>query len=136
MSITLSATVSGSPVNITLQPDLDWPDRHNWSPVGQSAGRSIVGAMIIQARAMTAGRPITLQPSDDSSGWHMLSVVEQLRNLAAIPGLVMVLTINGETHNVLFRHQDGDAIQAEPVVQYREYLPTDFFQVTLKFMTV
>lgn len=136
MSITLSATVSGSPVTISLQPDMEWGDKFDWSPVGQAATRGITGALIAQARAMTAGRPITLGPADETSAWLTLSVLEQLRNLAAIPGLTMTLTIHGQTFSVWFRHQDGNAIEATPVVQYREYQSTDFFRVTLRFMTV
>lgn len=132
MSIELSYGVT----TISLPQDLQWSDEFDWAPVGQGVERSVTGALIVQARAMSAGRPVTLKPDGDNSAWMRRSVVQQLRNAAAIPGQVMTLTIGSQTLSVIFRHHEGSAVEAKPVAAYDEYTPDDFYVVTLKFMTV
>jgi hypothetical protein len=136
MSIALTATTTSGAVAITMSPDLRWVDEHEWEPVVQGESRSVTGAMIIQPRALTAGRPITLQPDEDNSAWMSRAVLAQLRNLAAIPGQAMTLTINGQAYSVVFRRSDGSAIEAEPVAHYSTPEPTDWFRVTTKFLTL
>ncbi|MDP2262681.1 MAG: hypothetical protein Q8K24_05930 [Hydrogenophaga sp.] len=121
---------------VTLPADLLWSDEFKGPQVGQTASRSVMGALIVQARAMTAGRPITLQPEDENSAWMRRSTVEQLRNLAAIPGAQLTLTMRGQTYSVMFRHHDGAALEADPVAHYSDAGADDFYLVTLKFMTV
>lgn len=130
MSITLTA---GATV-VTLPEDLLWSDE-DWVPVGQTMSRGITGAAIVQVRSRTAGRPITLQPPDDSAAWMTRPVLEQLRNLAAIPGQGMTLTMNGQTYSVVFRHQDT-AIESEHVVFYNSADASDSFLTTIRLMTV
>ena len=132
MSITL---VDGA-TTITLNPDLIWNDENDWHPVEQTTERSVTGALIVQVSTRIKGRPITLQPEDESSGWMLRSVVESLRNLAAVPGKVMTLTIRGIARQVMFRHQDGAALEASPVVHYSDVDAGDYYRVTLRFMEV
>jgi hypothetical protein len=136
MSITLAATTVGGPVNVTLSDDLRWVDEHDWEPVVQGEKRSVTGAMIIQPRALTAGRPITLEPENESSAWMTRTVLLQLRNLAAIPGQVMTLTINGQAFSVVFRRSDGSAIEAEPVAHFSTPDAADWYLVTTRFLTI
>lgn len=131
MSITLTAGTT----TINLPDDLQWIDE-DWSPVRQTLSRGITGAAIVQSRSIsTAGRPITLRPPDESSAWMTRPVLEQLRNLAAINGQVMTLTIAGQTYSVRFRYQDNKAIESEPVVFYNQPDNTDRFLVTINLMT-
>lgn len=132
----MSIQLSYGAVNIALPSDIQWVDEFDWAPVGQGVERSVTGALIVQSRAMTAGRPVTLKPDGDNSAWTRRSVVEQLRNAAAIPGQVMTLTIGSQTLNVIFRHHDGPAVEAKPVAAYDAYTSDDFYVVTLKLMTV
>lgn len=120
---------------LTLNPDLYWSDEYNWNPVGQEVERSVTGANIIQVAGMVSGRPITLEPEDDSSAWSTRSEVEQLRNWAADPGKVLDLTLRGVTRKVIFRHQDG-GFEARPVLHYREMAAGDFYLVTIRLMEV
>lgn len=131
----MSISLTYASTTIALPADMQWQDEFDWAPVGQSVERGVTGALIVQSRAMTAGRPVTLR-ADDTSAWARRSVVEQLRNAAAIPGQVLTLTINGQVLNVIFRHHDGQAVEAAPIVQYASYTSDDFYRVTLKFMTV
>lgn len=132
MSITLA--VGGTTLN--LSPDLFWSDENNWHPVEQSVTRSITGALIIQPQARDGGRPITLEAEDDQSAHMPLVTVTQLRNWAAVPGQEMTLTLRGIARTVIFRHQDGAAIEATPWVHYSDVQTGDLYRVTLRLMEI
>lgn len=133
----MSLTLADSGTTLTLNPDLYWSDENNWHPVTQSAERTITGANVIQVAAMVKGRPITLEPIDDSAAWMRLADVEALRNWAAVAGKTMTLTLRGEAREVIFRHQDG-GFEARPVIQYRDghELPVDFYLCTIRLMEI
>ncbi|MDH2232606.1 hypothetical protein N5K37_22125 [Delftia tsuruhatensis] len=129
--ITLSDGIS----SLNLNPDLRWSDEDNWHPVQQNVQRTITGALDIQAAAMDKGRPITLEPEDDSSAWMPSDAVVQLRNWAAVPGQQLILTLRNETRNVIFRHQDG-GLEARPVVHYRDRTPADWYLCVVRLMEI
>lgn len=133
----MSLTLADSGTTLTLNPDLYWSDEYNWNPVEQSVERTITGAQVIQAAARVAGRPITLEPEDDSTAWVSRSHVEALRNWAAVPGKTMTLTLRGVARTVIFRHQDG-GFEARPVIQFRDghELPADFYLCTIRLMEI
>ncbi len=128
-------TLSDGTATLTLDPDLLWSDEDNWHPVQQNVQRTITGALDVQAAAMNKGRPITLEPEDDSSAWMQSAVVVQLRNWAAVPGLQLVLTLRNETRTVIFRHQDG-GLEARPVVHYRDRVTTDWYLCVIRLMEI
>ncbi len=132
MAITLAADA----VTLTLPADLFWNDRNAWQPVEQVAERTITGAVIVQSAAKVAGRPITLQPFDDSSAWMTQSTMNQLDAWSAIPGKEMVLTIHGQTYDVIFRHHDGVPVEASPIVHYSDVQTGDFYSVTIRLMEI
>lgn len=132
MSITL--TYSGT--TLTLPEDYFWQDENAWNPVEQTAQRTITGSVVISASQRLGGRPITLQPLDDGTAWMPYSMLSTLKSWAAVAGRVMSLTIRGSTRSVVFRHHDGSAIEATPIVHYSDVLSGDFYLVTLKFQEV
>jgi hypothetical protein len=132
MIITLADNVS----TLTLHPDLAWVDEYNWHPVEQTVERTLSGALIVSAAARVNGRPITLQPVDQSSGWITKAVLDALRNFAATPGKTMTLTLGSTARSVVFRHEEGSAIEATPVVFYNDAISDDWFRVVLRFMEV
>lgn len=132
----MAITLTYDTTTIDLHPDLYWSDELDWAPVEQSVQRSVSGALIVMASERIAGRPITLQPEDDASAWMQRATVATLVSWGAVPERQMTLTINGTSYDVIFRHQDGAAIEARPVVQYQDPQPTDFYTVTLRFMEV
>ncbi|CAG2126919.1 hypothetical protein LMG31506_00238 [Cupriavidus yeoncheonensis] len=132
MSITLAV---GTTV-VALSPDLYWSDENNWAPVEQTAQRTITGALIVSAATRQGGRPITLEPSDDESGWMTRAVIDQLRNWAAVAGQQMVLTLRGQDRTVIFRHHDGAGIEAHPVVHYSDVVDGDFYLATVRLMEI
>ena len=131
--MTISLT-DGSTV-IDLHPDLYWSDEHTWAPVEQAVGRTLTGALDVQAAARIAGRPITLEPEDDNSAWMPYTTVQQLRNWAAVPEKTLVLTLRGETYSVIFRHQDG-GLEAKPVAHRRDVQADDPYLCVIRLMEV
>lgn len=128
-------TLSDGTNTLELHPDLFWSDEDNWHPVAQAVQRTITGALDIQVAAMNKGRRITLEPEDDSTAWMSSAIVQQLRNLAAVPGQQMVLTLRGESRTVIFRHQDG-GFEAKPVVHYRDRVPGDWYLCVIRLMEI
>lgn len=131
MSITLSDGVT----TVNLSPDLYWSDENNWHAVEQSVARTITGALDVQVAGRIAGRPITLEPEDDSSAWMPFSVVDTLRNWASVPGKELTLTLRGETYDVMFRHQDG-GLEARPVAHYRDVQASDPYRCIIRLMEI
>lgn len=132
MSITLSDGVT----TVTLNPDLLWSDESTWQPVEQSVERTITGALIVSVAARTGGRPITLQPEDTTSGWMTHATVELLRNWAAVPGKTLTLTLRSVARSVIFRHHDGVAVDASPVVHFNDVDASDWYSCTVRLMEV
>ena len=128
-------TLADATTTLTLNPDLFWSDEDNWHPVAQNVERTITGALDIQVAAMQKGRPITLEPEDDSSAWMTSAVVQQLRNWAAVPGQQLILTLRDVSHTVIFRHQDG-GFEAKPVVHYRDRVPGDWYLCVIRLMEI
>ncbi|MGP1680855.1 MAG: hypothetical protein ACTS8S_00820 [Giesbergeria sp.] len=133
----MSLTLSDVSTTLNLNPDLYWSDENNWHAVEQAVERTITGALVVQVAARIAGRPITLEPQDDSAAWMTLADVTALRNWAAVPGKTMTLTLRGQVREVIFRHQDG-GFEARPVIQYRDghELPVDFYLCTIRLMEI
>lgn len=132
MSITLADNVT----TVTLNPDLAWVDEYSWHPVEQTVERTLTGALVVSAATRTKGRPITLQPFDEASAWMPKATVDQLRNWAAAAGKTMTLTLGGTARTVMFRHEEGAAIEATPVIYYSDAASDDYFRVVLRFLEV
>lgn len=130
------ATLTHETTTVTLSDDLFWQDEFEWNPVEQSVTRTLTGGMIIDSSEMQGGRQITLTTPDEDSAWTRYEDVLKLHSLAATPGLVMQFTFRGVTRNVMFRHQDKDAVVAKAVVFYRDPVDLDPYLVTLKLMEI
>jgi len=127
--------------SLTFPGDLEWTDEYRWTPVGQQVARSLTGALIIQASAMQAGRPITLEAKGDGHVWLRRADVDAARGLLAVPGAVLALTlVDGRQFNVTGRHHDGIPFEADQVsfvatadTALRDTLP---YTLTLRLMQV
>jgi hypothetical protein len=103
--------------DIELPGDLEWTDEYRWSPVGQQVSRTLTGALVIQASAMQAGRPITLEAKGDNHVWLAKSVIDELRTVLAPPGATLTLTlVDGRTFTVTGRHHEAVPFEAEQVM--------------------
>jgi hypothetical protein len=132
----MSITLVYSGTTLTLPEDYFWQDENAWHPVEQTAQRTITGSVVISASQRVGGRPITLQPLDDGTAWMPYSMLATLKTWGAVAGRQMTLTIRGAVRTVIFRHQDGSAIEATPIVHYSDVVSGDFYLVTLKFQEV
>lgn len=119
-----------------LHADLYWSDENNWHPVEQTVQRTITGAVIVSVGSRVKGRSITLLPQDQESAWMSRATLEALRNLAAVPGKTLTLTLRGIAYSVIFRHHDGQAVEATPIVHYSDVDAGDWYSVTLRFMEI
>lgn len=132
----MSITLSDGATTVQLHPDLYWQDELSWHPVEQSVERTITGALIVSVAQRLSGRPVTLAPEDDSSAWMHRETVEQLRNWAAVPGKELQLTLRGATSTVIFRHHDGGALEANPILHYSDVEPGDWYSATVRLMEI
>lgn len=134
----MSITLKYGDETLPLDPDLYWSDEFQHSGVQQAVDRGLTGALIIQVDgdAEKPGRPITLQPEDDLSAWMIREDLETLQAWSEVAGAEFELTLRGVTRNVIFRNHEKPAVDAKPVTHFSDALPTDFYLVTLKFLTV
>ena len=131
----MAITLVYSTTTVVLDPDLEWIDENSWHPVEQAVQRTVTGGLIVSSAQRTAGRPITLQPTDQSSAWMSRATLDTLKGLAAVAGRQMSLTIRGVDRTVMFRHHDV-AIEATPIIFYNDVDNADWYSVTLRFMEV
>ena len=128
-------TLSDGTTTLELNPDLFWSDELTWNPVRQTDERTVTGALLISSALLIAGRPITLEPEDDSSAWMSRAVVEDLRNWAAVPGQELTLTLRGQGYAVIFRHQDG-GLTARPVAHFNDADGADWYLCTIRLQEI
>lgn len=130
----MAITLTYDTTTIELDPDLFWTDELQWQPVEQTAQRTVTGALIVSTASRVAGRPITLQPDDESSAWMSRATLDTLQAWASVPGREFLLDIRGTQYDVIFRHQDGPGVEARPVVHFSDVQSGDWYRVTLRFM--
>jgi hypothetical protein len=131
-----TTTLTYGTTTVQLPDDLYWSDELEWQPTVQSAERTITGALVIQSATRIAGRPITLQPLEQTDSWFTRQLLETLWAWATVPDCEMLLSYRGITHNVTWRHHEGVVIQATPIVHYRDVVPEDWYSATLRFMEI
>lgn len=128
-------TLSDGTTTIHLEPGLQWADEHQWSATEQTMTRGLTGKPILHIGLKVAGRPITLRPADERSGWIRRIAMDQIQAWADTPGQRLTLTLRGTAHLVVFRHHDT-AKEGEDVAHYSDPDGTDWVRPTLRFMTV
>ena len=132
----MTITLTDGATAIDLSPDLYWSDENAWHPVEQTVQRTLTGALIVSAATRLKGRPITLQPQTDSEAWMTRATLDALRAMGAVAGKTMTLTLRGAPYSVIFRHHEGPAIEATPVVHFADITADDWYLVTLRFTEV
>jgi hypothetical protein len=136
MALTLTHPTAGpgnTPLVLDLPEQLSWPDEFTWAQVVQSAEYTTTGALVLDAYAQQAGRPITLAGSE-TRAWCERGALLMLRTWASQPGLVLTLSgLRGTTRSVTWNH-DGGALSAEPIHDWADPADTDPYAITLKFL--
>ena len=134
-NITLTHPTAGSggtPLALDLPDQLSWPDEFTWQQVEQSTEYTSTGAMVIDAWAKQAGRPITLQAAANRA-WCERGALVTLRAWSSQPGQVLTLLLRGAARQVVFNHGSG-ALDAEPVDDVVDPIDTDPYIVTLRLL--
>jgi hypothetical protein len=122
-------------LNAITLPDLVWVDEYDWTPVVQSEGYTLTGALVVEAATKLKGRPLTLQGSEGSS-WATRATVDALRALAVQPGLQMTFTHHdARVFTVVFR-QGETPLEARLIVDYMNPEAADYYSLTLRLMEV
>ena len=120
---------------VTLNPNLLWVDRDNYSPVVQERARTVAGSQVLWTQAATDGRPITLAATADQ-GWFTKAQKDAVMALGQTVGSIHVLTIGLLTFSVMFYHDDGDAMTFVPLIPRAVDLEGDYFTGQLRLFTV
>ena len=113
-----------------------WTDRNDWSPVVESAERTVTGSLVVEPWTRTGGRPITLESESDEFGVLPRQIVDSLQAWAAIPGLTLTLDWHGESLGVMFRQAAGPAISARPIHPAGAPQSSDYMTLTLRLRTL
>lgn len=124
---------------IALPDGLLWKDEFNWTATISNVTYSLTGALIIDTGTKQTGRPITLEPPDETMGWVKRSTVIRLKEWADAPDkrmrLVLEYPSDNRTFTVMFRHYDG-AVEASPVKGFPQHDNDDWFHLTLRLIEV
>ena len=100
----------------------------------------MTGALVIQTNAQQAGRRITLQGRlEGNVGFAPLtrSQVDAVRALAAVVGATYTLQLcDDREFTVMFRRDDGPAIEAEPLKHIVPAEPGDLYFATIRLIEV
>lgn len=120
---------------VELNPNMIWVDRNSWVGVSQSVQRTLGGQLIVTARGLVGGQPVTLSSIEDQ-GWLTSEQVNAVQALADIPGGIFDLDINGMVRKVMFRHEESPAFVTTPLIPRLEPQPGDYFICTIKLMFI
>jgi len=123
---------------VTLNSELLWTDRWNFSPVAQEVNRTIGGNVVTFSATLSQGQPITLI-ANERRGWFTKTMVDAVKALADVAGATYSFQFDTEIFTVQFRHEDDPAVEFEAFVPRggdEPHDPTDNFAGTVRLLTV
>ena len=116
--------------------DVLWTDRRAWTGVDARKSSTLTGRSIIWEQAIDGGQPITLSGGIDW-GWITAGNLDDLYELAKIPGAYYELSYEGDLYTVRFRQEEPPVIDAVPVTGRPNEASTDqYCNLTIKLMVV
>ncbi len=133
----MAITLTHGDTTIVLPDDLAWVDEFSWSPVVQSQAYTTTGALLLEHGIKQAGRPITLEGSEDRA-WCTRSLVQTLRDWAAVPGISLALVLRGVTYPAVTFNHEGGALEGLPVMFYDDgsWASDDFYYPTIRLIAI
>jgi hypothetical protein len=111
-----SAGSGGTPLALELPATLLWSDEHSWQSVVMVTEHTTTGALNIDEWTKQAGRPMTLQGTQDRA-WCSRETLATLRAWANTAGLLLTANHRGTTYTVKLDNSNGPAITAEPLAE-------------------
>ena len=119
---------------IELPRGMLWTDEFDWSAVQKSVERSITGVQVIDAAAKLAGRPITLEATENH-GWIRRATLLAVQALADDPaGQYLLKLADGREFTVQFA--PDEPITARPISRPELPASTHPYVATLRLLTV
>lgn len=116
-------------------PDFVIDQEFAWTGIEAAVDRTVGGAPIVWEREIS-GQPLDLVGAVDMA-WATRNTIQAVRNLAAVPRATYTLDYEGMEYTVRFRHEDGAAIEAEPLVPRPNHEGTDYYRnVRIRLMIV
>lgn len=121
-----TAGLGGAALAIELPHDLLWRDQYGWSELLSVTKRLSTGALHIDQWVKTAGRPMTLEGTQERA-WCERGQLALLRLWAAQPGLSLSMNFRGDVYPVAFdTTQEAGAITAEPITDVMQGGPSRY----------
>ena len=127
----MSITFNG----VSLDDNLIWTDRYDFSTVAQTTHRTLAGNLVVFSASIIAGQAITLEATE-SQGWFTGSMVTSLKSFADVPGATYVLDFHGEVMNVVFNHEIDPAVSFTGLRPIEPQGLTDPFSGILNLITI
>jgi hypothetical protein len=121
--------------DIALTNGLVWTDRWGSQSVAQSMLRTLGGLPVFYSAKLNKGVAVTLESLPDQ-GWQTLETVAALYDLASVAGAQYLLDFGPIQFSVMFRHDDGPAFEATPLIPRTLADAGDYFTIKLKLVTV
>jgi hypothetical protein len=120
---------------ITFTDELVWLDEFAWNPVQQSKKRAIGGALIIQEKKYSDGRPITLV--GDDKVWESRAVIQALHTASMMEDQTFTLTLfDGSTKTVMF-DKENNPVDVAALFTGQDTQTTDQYVIkALRFIEV
>ena len=120
---------------VTLNPNLQWIDRYEDTPIAQTAQRTLGGSLIVHSQGLTEGRPVTLQATEET-GWFTYAEVAALRARAKVVNGQYTLDFHGEIMTVMFRHQEPPVLSFQSILYKEPLANDDYLTGTVKLFTL
>ncbi len=119
---------------VALPDDLLWTDEFSWVSVVRATEYSCTGALIVDTAQRLAGRPITLEGTDEH-GWITRATLDAVRTLASsLPGAFVLALADGRSFNVTFAPEDP--VQARQLYPLADPGPADWYVCTIKLIEI
>jgi hypothetical protein len=119
-----------------ILPDLTWTDPFDTQAVAVVSRRRLNGALTIFPRALSGGRPITLEaPADQPLTYAQAAA---LAAMAADPSGTFALSmpLRGLSFSVRFRWEDGNPLDLQPLIDYSDPADDDPVVGTIQLITL
>lgn len=121
-------------------PALHWVDEFNWNPARSEREYTLTGSLVIEPSLMLSGRAITLQSPQIDMGWITRSQLTALRTAGVVLGRKYTLHLeyanDSRTFTVVFDHQSGNYIEAQPVKGFPHVEAGEWFTVVIRLIEV
>lgn len=121
---------------VELNPDMIWSDEFQIAEVAQTHIRTLGGTSVVYSQQLSAGIPITLEATRDQ-GWLTKEQVKNINALHKQAGGQFPLVLGSQSFLVIFRHHEGVAFTAEPLIARIDGSNNDWYApVTIRLMTL